>query len=246
MELPAPTWEAAPSSPLLTADQVQVWQAALPQTAEEAGPFLPLLSADERERADRFLIPRPRAAFIGARGFLRLIVGRYLDAAPEGLRFGYRPQGKPALADYPALCFNLSHSHGLALYAFSHERQVGVDVERLRPEVASGRIARRFFAPLEVEALDRFGPAQGTEAFFACWTRKEAYLKARGDGLGLGLHRFAVSLGEPATLLYSDLGEAECQRWRLCALHPQPGYLAALCAAAGDWQLRCFGPPVYK
>ena len=246
MELSASAWESAPPIPHLPAEQVQVWRATLPQTAEEAGPFLPLLAAEERKRADRFLIPRPRAAFIGARGFLRLILGRYLDAAPAELRFCYRPQGKPALADHPALCFNLSHSHGLALYAFSRERQVGVDVEYLRAEVGSERIARRFFAPLEVEAINLLDPPQRTAAFFTCWTRKEAYLKARGEGLGLGLHRFAVSLGEPASLLHSDLGEEECRRWRLCSLRPQPGYVGALCAPAGDWGLRCFDQPVYR
>lgn len=244
MESPVP-WEEAPASPILPEDQVQVWQAALPRTEEEAGSFLPLLSPDETERADRFLVYRARAAFAGARGTLRLLLGRYLGVPPRELRFCYSAQGKPALED-ETLCFNLSHSQGLALYAFSRHLPMGIDVEHLRPEVASAAIARRFFAPLEVAALDLIEPGRRTEAFFTCWTRKEAYLKARGEGLGLGLHSFAVSLGEPAALLHSDQGADECRRWRLCPLRPQPGYVGALCAPAGDWRLRCFVQPPYR
>jgi 4'-phosphopantetheinyl transferase len=238
METPV-LWAEAPASPDLPENQVQVWQAALPRTEGEAASFLPLLSADEAERASRFLVPRARAAFAGARGILRLLLGRYLDVPPQELRFCYSAQGKPALEGAP-LSFNLSHSQGLALYAFSLLEPVGIDVEHLRPAVDSARIARRFFAPKELAALERAGAERSAEAFFTCWTRKEAYLKARGEGLGLGLHSFAVSLEETAALLHSERGEEECRRWRLCALRPRPGYVGALCAPAGDWELRCF------
>ncbi len=242
---PSVRWEEASPFPVLPEDQIQVWQAVLPQTEEEAGPFLPLLSPDEAERASRFLVSRPRAAFAGARGTLRLLLSRYLEIPPQELRFCYSAQGKPFLEDN-ALCFNLSHSQGLALYAFSRRGPLGIDVEHLRPKVASAQIARRFFAPQEVAALDLIEPDRHTEAFFTCWTRKEAYLKARGEGLSLGLDSFAVSLGEPAALVHSDQGTDECRRWRLCALHPQPGYVGALCAPAGDWGLRCFMSPSYR
>ncbi|MCC7263515.1 MAG: 4'-phosphopantetheinyl transferase superfamily protein [Candidatus Latescibacteria bacterium] len=238
MESPVP-WEEAPPFPSLPENQVQVWQTALPQTDEQAASFLPLLSPDETERTGRFLVTRSRAAFAGARGTLRLLLGAYLDSDPRQLRFCYNPQGKPALEDHD-LCFNLSHSRGLALYAFSRRLPLGVDVECLRPAAASAQIARRFFSPREVAALEDMSPDRHTEAFFTCWTRKEAYLKARGEGLSLGLRRFAVSLDGPARLLDTDEGEAETRRWRLCALSPRPGYVGALCAAAGDWELRCF------
>ncbi|MSR81767.1 MAG: 4'-phosphopantetheinyl transferase superfamily protein [Candidatus Latescibacteria bacterium] len=238
MELPT-LWEEAPSSHDLPENQVQVWQATLPRTEEEAAPFLPLLSADEAERAGRFLVDRARAAFVGARGTLRLLLGRYLGVPPLALRFCYSAAGKPALEGQD-LCFNLSHSQGLALYAFSRRLSVGIDVERLRPEVADVQIARRFFSTREVAALELVEANHRTEAFFTCWTRKEAYLKARGEGLSLGLDSFAVSLGEPAALVHSDQGTDECRRWRLCALHPRPGYVGALCAPGGDWDLRCF------
>jgi 4'-phosphopantetheinyl transferase len=238
METPL-RWENAPAFPALPESEIQVWQAALPRTEEEAAPFLALLSADESARAGRFLIPRARAAFAGARGFLRLLLGAYLGADPARLPFRYGPRGKPAL-EGGELCFNLSHSGGLALGAFSRRLPLGIDVEQLRPEVASAQIARRFFAPREVAALDQVPPERRAEAFFTCWTRKEAYLKARGEGLGLGLGSFAVSVDEPAALLHADEGEAECRRWRLWTLRPRPGYAGALCAPAGDWTLRCF------
>lgn len=232
-------WEEAPAFPNLPENQIQVWRTALPRTEEEAAPYLPLLSADEAERAGRFLVFRARAAFVGARGTRRLLLGRYLGVPPQALRFRYSPQGKPALEGHD-LCFNLSHSQGLALYAFGRRLPLGIDVEHLRPAVASEQIARRFFAPQEVAALGLVEAERRAEVFFTCWARKEAYLKARGEGLSLGLHTFAVSLDEPAALLHSDQGEGECQRWRLCALRPQPGYVGALCAAAGNWSLRCY------
>ena len=229
----------ATNFPELPENQVQVWRTALPRTEQEAAPYLPLLSPDEQARAGRFILPRSRAAFVGARGTLRLLLGRYLGIDPAQLRFCYSPQGKPALEGHD-LCFNLSHSGSLALHAFSRRLPLGIDVERLRPEVADAQIARRFFSPREVAALELVAPQRRTEAFFTCWTRKEAYLKARGEGLSLGLDAFAVSLDEPAVLLHSDQGEGECRRWRLCALRPGPGYVGALCAPAGNWSLRCF------
>ncbi len=244
MESPIP-WEEFPAFPALPENQIQIWQTALPRTAEEAAPFLPLLSPDETERADRFLVPRARAAFAGARGTLRLLLGHYLDLDPRQLCFGYSPQGKPALEGHN-LCFNLSHSQGLALHAFSRGLALGIDVEHLRPAVAGTQIARRFFSAREVTALEEVPPERRTEAFFTCWTRKEAYLKARGEGLSLGLQHFAVSLDEPARLLDAEEGEGETRNWRFCALAPRPGYVGALCAAAGDWQLRCFASPPYR
>ncbi|MBM3277460.1 MAG: 4'-phosphopantetheinyl transferase superfamily protein [Candidatus Handelsmanbacteria bacterium] len=238
MEIPLP-WEAAPASLTLSESEIQVWQTTLPQTEEEAAPFLTLLSADERTRANRFLVPHTRAAFAGARGALRLLLGAYLGADPAQLRFGYGPQGKPAL-EGGGLHFNLSHSGGLALCAFSLHLPLGIDVEQLRPQDTAAQLARRFFSAPEVAALEGMLPDRRAEAFFTCWTRKEAYLKARGEGLGLGLGSFAVSLGEPAAILRSDEGEGECRRWRLWSLRPRPGYVGALCAPASNWSLRCF------
>jgi 4'-phosphopantetheinyl transferase len=176
---------------------------------------------------------------------LRLLLGRYLEAAPEQLEFSYGPHGKPALAGLygrSGLRFNLSHSNWLALCAVARQREVGVDVEYMERPVHHEQIARRFFSPEEVEALKRLPPEKRKEGFFNAWTRKEAYLKALGQGITAGLDSFSVSLGpgQEAALLKSSEGTAEVGRWQLQALSPAPGYAAALCAEGRDWRLRCF------
>ena len=161
------------------------------------------------------------------------------------MRFVYGPHGKPELASdggETGLRFNVSHSHGLALYAITRHREIGVDVERIRPEVASETIAEHFFSPREVAVLRALPATLQATAFFACWTRKEAYIKARGDGLSLPLDQFAVSLapGEPAALLYTAWDAQEAARWALHDLASGPGYRAAVAVTGHDWQLTCW------
>src|SRR5919199_1621700 len=143
-----------------------------------------------------------------------------LRQAPPQLCFTYGRHGKPALATGTGgvpLRFNVSHSHGLALYAITRDREVGVDVERIRPEVAQEKIAERFFSPREVTVLRALPTPLQATAFFACWTRKEAYIKATGDGLSLSLKQFDVSLapGEPVALLHTIWDPQEAARWAL-------------------------------
>ena len=173
------------------------------------------------------------------------------DQDPQYLRFTYGPRGKPALAtDMGAvsLRFNVSHSHGLALYAMTRGRELGVDVERIRPEIVQEQVAERFFSPREVTTLRALPvPLQAT-AFFACWTRKEAYIKATGEGLALPLDQFDVSLapGEPAALLRTAWDPQEAPRWTMQDLDPAPGYRAAVAVAGHDWRLTCWdGPGAY-
>jgi 4'-phosphopantetheinyl transferase len=209
------------------------------------------LTADERQRAERFLFEKDRTHFVVSRGLLRVLLGGYLRQDPPHLRFTYGPHGKPALATHTGrapLRFNVSHSHGLALYAVTRGREVGVDVERIRPEIAQEKIAERFFAPREVTVLRRLPPLLQTSAFFACWTRKEAYMKAKGDGLALPLDQFEVSLapGEPAALLRTAWDPQEAAGWALQDLEPAPGYRAAVAVAGHDWHLTCWdGPAAY-
>jgi 4'-phosphopantetheinyl transferase len=230
----------------LEGDQVDVWLARLDLPAETLGPLRRTLSADEGARADRFHFPRDRDRFIAARGMLRAILSRYLAEAPDALRFSYNAYGKPELVGAAGLCFNLSHSHDLAIYAVAREREVGVDVEHVRAEFAGEGIAERFFSPREVAALQALPAEQRVAGFFNCWTRKEAYIKARGMGLSLALDRFDVSLAPdaPAALLTVCDDPAEAGRWTLCALDAGPGYVAALAVAGQSWQMRCRRWPV--
>ncbi len=243
-----PSWPPPPAHLTLAEDEVHVWRAHLDLAPAQVRELLRTLTPDERARARRFRFRRDRDRFIVARGVLRAILGRYLGVDPGRLRFRYSPYGKPALADEfedEGIRFNLAHSQGIALYAVSRGRDVGVDVEYVRADLADERIAERFFSPREVAMLRAVPAEQRREAFFHCWTRKEAYVKARGEGLSLPLDQFDVSLapGEPAALLSTPGDPPEVTRWSLRALDPGPGYIAALAVEGNGWRLRCWQWP---
>lgn len=223
----------------LPADEVHVWQASLDRPESAVRRMARLLSADEIGRAERFVVDRVRRRFVLCRGMLRMILGRYTGLDPARLRFHY-DRGKPSLAGDTDVRFNLSHTDGLALYAVTRGREVGVDVERVHPLARVERIAERFFSVPERAALRATPSERRLEAFFTCWTRKEAYVKARGDGLAHPLDRFAVSIapGEPPRLSAAGDGDVrEVARWSIDAVPPAPGYVAALVALGSGWRL---------
>jgi 4'-phosphopantetheinyl transferase len=196
------------------------------------------LSSDEKARANRFHFLRDRNSFVATRGVLRELLGRYVGRAPAGLRFDYGPQGKPSLGTEShenTVQFNVSHSHGLALLAFARGRNLGVDVELIRPEFAADEIADRYFSPQEAMELRGLSPSLRVEAFFLCWTRKEAYIKARGEGLHIPLRSFHVSLtpGQP-----ERLESADSSHWNLHSVRPDPCYVGALVGEGRSWRLR--------
>jgi 4'-phosphopantetheinyl transferase len=227
----------------LSGDEVHVWRASLDLDAASYLEFYAALAEDERERAHRFHFERDRARFVVARGILRDILGRYLQRPPSSIWFAHNQYGKPALAeDEGGLRFNLAHSEGAAVYALARGREVGVDVELWRDDFASIEVARRFFAAAEVRALDSLPSHLLTRAFFNCWTRKEAYIKALGEGLSHPLDCFAVSLapGEPAQLLSTDRAPAEAAAWSIVDLKPFEGCAAALAIRGAAPRLRCW------
>ena len=201
-----------------------------------------LLAPDERDRAARFHFEQDRRRFVVGRGLLRVILSGYLGITPHALRFNYGGKGKPILAmgcGDGRLRFNVSHSADLALYAVALEHELGIDVERIDPALQEN-IAERFFSPREVAVLQAISPDRRSEAFFACWTRKEAYLKAKAEGLTVRLDQFDVSLapGEPPALLQTRGDPAEPSRWSLAELDPAPGYAAAMAIEGRGWRLR--------
>ena len=236
-------WPEPDGFPTLDADAVHVWRIALAVSDAEQARRASVLSADEAARAARFHFERDRRRWTAARGAVRAVLAGYLGAAAASLSFRLGIHGKPALESPPAadLEFNVSHSGELALCAVSRARAVGVDVEAIRPDFATRETARRFFSPAESAALEALPSTQQVEAFFACWTRKEAYMKARGTGIALGLDRFEVSLepGRPAALLAAHDEPAAAARWRLVALAPGPGYAGAL-VTDGPARLLCW------
>ncbi len=229
-------WESPSSWPPLSDDEIHVWCVELDAAGEESA-LAAWLSAEERERASGLLSGAHQRRFVVARGMLRQLLGRYLGQAPDAVTFSRGAHGKPFLTE-GGLHFNVSHTHELALYAIAQSREVGVDVEWMRPQVAHEQIAARFFSLEEQEALAEVPDEDRRAAFYNIWTRKEAYVKARGDGIAAGLGTFAVSLGAEAVLLRSDEGQDEVERWKLIALEPADGYGAALCGAGVDWQVQ--------
>jgi 4'-phosphopantetheinyl transferase len=238
-------WCLPPSEMALSSAQVHVWRVSLEPDASGVEQLQRNLSADELQRAARFHFPRDRRRFIVARGALRDILGRYLGMPPSDLDFCYSSYGKPALAHAPGeewLRFNVSHSHELALVAVTRDREVGVDLEYLRSDIACEEIAAHFFSGSERASLRALPTEVKHQAFFNCWTRKEAYIKAHGEGLSLPLDQFDVSLapGEPAALLATRHDPRDAWRWSLQALMPGPGYAAAVVVEGQGWHLTCW------
>jgi 4'-phosphopantetheinyl transferase len=209
-------------------DEIHVWHAALDRDEKMIRQLESALSLSEKARAARFHFANDRNRFIAARGLLRELLGKYLHQPPASLEFSYGKHGKPFLSGEnlsSELSFNLSHSAGLAVYAIAKKRNLGIDVEHVRPEAAGEDIAGRYFSAREVSDLRSLPPDARVQGFFHCWTRKEAFLKATGMGLQIALDSFAVSLlpESPAEFLSG----VEPQ-WQLAAYHPVEGYVAAL------------------
>ena len=231
------TWKRGPLTPVIWPNEVHVWRARLDVpwswTLDEA------LSLDDRARADRFRFESDRRRFCVARASLRLILGRYLKTKPGRLDIEPGDYGKPYLVDRKTtqgLRFNLSHSHQLALIGITRDRELGVDVEYMRPEFVTDDVATHFFSRAEVAEFQAVPGELKTQSFFSCWTRKEAYIKARGEGLYCPLDQFDVTVAPdaPARLLNSSIGSNEVERWAFRDLSPEAGYAATL-AVEGEF-----------
>lgn len=231
-----------PLLPPLEKDEVHIWRVVIDlpdsriQTLEKA------LTPDECARAGGFRFKMNRDRFVAARGLLRALLARYLGTQPGQLRFRYGPYGKPALDGELGkdIRFNLSHANGLALYALARDRELGIDLEQVRPHSLDKTIAERYFSDQENAMLGAFPLQGGPEAFFRYWTRKEAYLKAHGEGL-LGLPRqpdFSLEGGDPLALGTTEETYQRAAQWLLRDLDPGPGYVAAIAMESPHSRLR--------
>jgi 4'-phosphopantetheinyl transferase len=230
-------WSAPPPDPQLRESDIHVWRAFLESENFRPLRFEALLGEDERRRASRFVFPRDRDHFVSARGILRCILGQYLQRPPSAVEFVYEPAGKPRLRrrdSEPSIRFNVSHSGGLVVYALCWNREIAIDVEAIRSENGGEELVQRFFSAKELTEFRSLPLEQRHEAFFLCWTRKEAYVKARGCGLGIPLDSFDVSLtpGKREVLVSSD-----SERWTLRSFRPAEGYVGAIVAEGKDWDL---------
>ncbi|PPS45742.1 4'-phosphopantetheinyl transferase superfamily protein [Chroococcidiopsis sp. TS-821] len=238
----ADLWVNPPVDIALSGDEVHVWRVALDVDATIVHHLFSTLCATEQQRAERFYLQLHRDRFIVGRGVLRQILANYLQIHPSEINFSYNAYGKPSVvvADAEPLRFNLSHSQELALIAVTQNSNVGVDLEFMRNDFPCQEIAAKFFSPTEVAVLRSLPPNLQTTAFFTCWTRKEAFIKATGKGLSLPLDKFDVSCipGEPAKLLYTAWDESEVQLWTLREIIPDARYVGALAVAGKNWHLR--------
>jgi 4'-phosphopantetheinyl transferase len=213
----------------LATDEIHVWYAWL----DEGLSGFAFLSPDERDRAERFLYIKEKNRFIKRRGILRRILGHYLNAEPAQIQYHYYKNDKPSLTgDFGEgkLYFNLSHSGGLAVYAFTHLGEIGIDVERIHDFTDMLQTAESFFSSEEATALGGLPERQQKQGFFNCWTRKEAFIKATGDGLSCPLDEFEVSLvpGEPAGLLSIKNDSRLAAGWSICDVNLPAGYAGAV------------------
>jgi 4'-phosphopantetheinyl transferase len=240
-------WPAAPADWQLESTYVDIWRSRLDLPVGRIARCRKLLSADEMAAAEQFRIATKQREYVVARGLLRELLGRALSVDPRSLTLGYGPHGKPYLTDAlagadVAVSFNVSHSHELLLIAVTAGRAVGIDVERIRADVECEKLARRFFSTREAQSMIGLPVDERCRAFFRCWTRKEALVKAGGSGIWSGLDRFDVSLrpDEPPALLATRPDAQEALRWSLVELDVGDGYAAALAIEGRECSARCW------
>lgn len=242
--MPSTLFSPPPLDLELATNEIHVWRASLDQPLSRFHRLRQTLSMDERMRAERFHFEQDRKRFIVGRGILRTILGRYLNVEPDRLQFCYGKNGKPMLADTfskMTIFFNMSDSGRLALYAFSRDGEIGVDIEKICDNPERDQIADQFFSVRESAVFRALPETMKKEAFFNCWTRKEAFIKAIGDGFSRPLDKFDVSLvpGEPARLLRIVGDSKGAYRWSIQELESASGYAAALAIEGRIKQLNC-------
>ena len=220
----------------LASNEVHVWRAALSVSQAALAPLYSILSAEEIARAQRFRFDRDRNCYIVARGMLRQILSRYVDSEAAQIEFAYAAEGKPHIVNNPALIeFNVSHSHGVALYAVARNRPVGIDIERVVDDIAEENLAEQNFPSADVALLRALPREAQAAAFFIAWVRKEAYVKAIGKGLSVPLSQVHIPMfTDGPTAAFSD-GR---QDWTVMSFTPSPGFVAAVVAPGLDWVLR--------
>ena len=235
------SWTYPPAVLSLPENEVHVWCASLNLPPDGLAKTIELLATDEVVRAARFRFKKDRDHFVIRRGLLRVILGCYLGIPPKKVEFTYNPFGKPAVSINPeGFRFNLCHSGGLALIAVTRRGEIGVDLERVRDDVEIDELSEGLFSEIEHDILRSLPPKVRLQAFFNCWTRKEAYLKARGEGLSIPLSQFSVTVlpDETPRLIGTQNDPGENELWTLYHLSPGSEYIAAIAVEGKGHHLR--------
>ena len=223
-------WLNPPDNLILSEEEVHIWRADLELDEYFQSSFLKLLSPDEKNRAQKFRFAKDSRNFIAARGILRSLIGKYLEINPAEISFQYSKFGKPGIANNNSLQFNISHSQNIALFAFTKKFNIGVDVEFVNPNIEVKDIAAKFFSTNEIMNLLALPEQQQALGFFNCWTRKEAFIKAVGEGLSFPLDKFEVSLepGKPAKLLATHWDPKAVSKWSMYSMSPGANFVGSL------------------
>lgn len=221
-------WERATTGPALASDEIHLWRIDLKAFRPNICEFQQVLSEGEANRAARFIRSEDRDRYVIARAAMRRLLSSYLQISASEIRFESNAFGKPSVSksmNTEQLSFNLSHSGDLCLLGVRRGGEIGVDIERIRDDVKTEELARRFFSPQEISELDGLPEAARTLGFFLCWTRKEAYIKAHGSGLQHPLDQFAVTLTPGST---PELRSVDQDRWLMLSIDPEEGYVGSI------------------
>lgn len=212
---------------------IHIWYCDFDQNRAQINYYTSLLSKDEKQKADRFKFKKDEDCYIITRGILRLLIASYLRMNAKDLSFKYTSFGKPYLAIKNELKFNVSHSGNMAAFAFFKGQEIGVDIEKVKNDFDVLELAQNFFSQTEIIALENQPKEELPKAFFRCWTRKEAFIKAEGSGLSFPLDKFEVSLDDDfhAELLETQWNSEEKKEWKLFSFVPATGYIAAVAIA---------------
>ena len=223
-------WLNVPDNLILSEEEVHIWRADLEVDECFQSSLLKHLSPDEKNRAGKFRFAKDRCNFVAARGILRLLLGKYLEIKPAEISFQYSKFGKPGIANNNSLQFNISHSQNIALFAFTKRFNIGVDVEFVNPSIEVKDIATNFFSTNEIMNLLALPEKQQALGFFNCWTRKEAFIKAVGEGLSFPLDKFEVSLepDKPAELLATHWEPEAVSKWSMYSMSPAANFVGCL------------------
>jgi 4'-phosphopantetheinyl transferase len=248
MSLYPPFWELPPEELTCATRDIHLWLARLDVAENQRSYLEGILSPDECQRAEKFASDQIRAHFIAGRGFLRCILSRYLQMEPAQIRFRYNRRGKPFLErsiGKDALHFNLSHANGLALFGFTRTSEIGVDIEYINDQTDIEQTVALVFSPAETAAFQALPAAQRRNAFFQFWTRKEALIKAMGDGFSLPLREFDVSQApeKPVLPIAAPNIQSADKQWRIKDINVLPGYVAAIAREGNKGPVSFFRMP---
>lgn len=217
--------------------EAHVWHADLGMPPGQLDPLYGLLDQEEQARASRFRVRAPREEFVASHAFLRLVLGKYLQLDPRAVRFQLAEKGKPELID-ENIRFNLSHTQGAAVVAIVQKRRIGVDVERIREDTEAMELAERFFSAAEVDWLRSQPASEQIASFFACWTAKEAYVKACGTGLSTPLAGFSVTPAAKEKWQLKIFDATHCsENWSIWPLDLGANLRGAVAVGSGDTEL---------